>query len=333
MTRQGRSGGGGTRTSQRPRRTMAAVSCTAVWAVVVFSACCVDVAHGFSSGAISCPLDIFSCLGDGECGACLNLLQDTGLTLGDVEFELCGELYAGTCVTAESVGCNVENEDLEELLACVFDDTFGCDDFTTCQAATATEAPAAPEAPAATEAPAFAPSAAPATTPAPSITATTVTPATATPAAVTTAPGATTAPAARTFPTPVFPLPSAAPTTGSRGIFSPPTATATPTADGSGAFFGTAAPSPAMFEGTMAPSESSAAPTGVDGLRGGIGSAFSAAPTAAPSGFQDLDDLEDGANGGVASIRHAGGGIGGVWSIVFATALAGLSSALAALAV
>lgn len=320
---------------------MAVAGCKAILAAVALSACCVvDVAHGFSS-ALSCPVDIFNCLGDDDCGACLNLLQDTGLTLGGVEFELCGELYAGTCVTAESVGCNTENEDLVDLFDCVFEDTFGCDDFTTCEDATAAEAAASASAP---------PSAAPAATPAPSTATTTTTavpaaaapaapetatPATATPATATSAPAA-----APTFPTPVFPLPSAAPTPGSRGgnFLAPSSPTAAPTADGSGAGFGTAFPSPAVFEGTMAPSASSASPTGVvDGLRGGIGSAFSVAPTAAPSsGFEALDDLEDGVDGGASSsVRRTDAGLtAAAWSVALATttALCGLSSALAAAA-
>eukprot|EP00752_Nemacystus_decipiens_P003681 g3391.t1 len=263
--------------------------------------------------------------------SCVGLLQDTGQTLGDIEFELCSELYAGTCTTAESVGCNVDNEELEELLACVFEDNFGCDDFMTCEDATAGLA---------TEVPAAAPSAAPAT-PSPSTAAATPVPvaaapaATGTPATATPAPAATTAPTAPTFPTPVFPLPSAAPTTDSRGGSFSPTPTAAPTADASPPLSSTAFPSPAVFEGTtvdtMAPSGSSIAPTGVEGLRGGIGNAFSGAPTAAPSGFEAVDDVVDGTNGGTpAIIRHAAGNA--AWSIAFATALASLTSALAALA-
>lgn len=317
MTRRRGSGGGRTRTDPRPRRTTV-VSCKAVLAVVAFGVCCVDVAHGFSS-AISCPLDVFSCIGDDECSSCLELLGDSGLTLGGVEFELCSELYAGMCVTADSIGCNVENEELVDLFACAVDEEFGCDDFTTCADATAGLVEA-------TEAPASAPSTAPAIpTPAPSIARATDIPAT-TP--VTAAPAiATPAPVAPTFPTPVFPLPTAAPTTGSRGNVLLPTAA--PTAGGSAAF-GTAFPSPAMFESsadTMAPSESSAAPTGVDGIRGGIGSAFSGAPTAAPTGFEGLDDLEDGTNGGDFARHTAGTAV--AWCVVAAA----LSSALAALAV
>lgn len=288
------------------------VGCPAVLAVVVFVSCCVDVGHGFSS-AVSCPIELLSCLGNGECGSCLQLLQDTDLTIAGIEFELCSELYAGMCGTADSIGCDTDNDELADVFACFAEDQFGCDDFTTCAEATAgLDEP--------TEAPAPVPSAAPAT-PAPSIAATT-----------TAIPAATPAPAAPTFPTPVFPLPTAAPSPGSRGNFSP--STAVPTAGGPGAL-GTAFPSPAMFESstdTMAPSRSSAAPTGVDGLRGGggTGGAFSAAPTAAPTGFEGLDDLEDGTNGGISS-RHATGTT--ARCIVFAAVLAGLSSALAAPAV
>lgn len=325
-TSGGGSGGGvRIRTSQRPRRTVVVGGKAAALAAIALGACCVDVAHGFSS-SIACPLDALSCIGDDECAFCLNLLRDAGLSPANLEFEECGELYAGMCLTVESYGCNVENEDLVDLLACTIEEEYGCGDFTTCADATAGLA-------AATEAPASAPSAAPAAaaTPAPSAAATTAVPvaaataaaATASPVAATVAPAAiatTAAPGAPTFATPVFPLPTAAPTPGSRGgIFSPPTAA--PTAAGSEAT-DTAFPSPAVFESstdTMAPSESSAAPTGVDGLRGEIGGAFSGAPTAAPTGSEGLD----GANGGASSSGQAA-----AWCVGFATVLAGLGSAL-----
>eukprot|EP00752_Nemacystus_decipiens_P003685 g3395.t1 len=392
---------------------MVAVGCKAVLAVFAMSACCLDVAHGISSEIeISCPMDVVSCLANDECNSCVDLLQDTGI-LGDIDFQLCGELYAGMCKTAESVGCNADNEELGELFACIFQDNFGCDDFTTCEDATAglaTDAPAAaPSAAPATPSPSTAagtpvpvaatpPSPSPSTavptptpvaatpstpspstavptpvpvaatpdtpspstaaetavpvaatpaTPSPSTAAATPVPVTAAPAATTTpatevpTAAATTVPAAPTFPTPGFPLdPSAAPTPGSRGGSSSRTVTAAPTADGSGGLSSTAFPSPWVFEGTtadtMAPSESSAAPTGVDALRGGIGNAFSWAPTtapstAAPSGFEALDDVEDGTNGGESAVsRHTPGTA--AWFIVLATALASLNSALAALA-
>lgn len=264
------------------------MGCPAVLAVLVFGACCVNVGHGFSS-AVACPVEVFSCLGSDECTFCLDGLQDAGLNLGGIDFELCGELYADVCGTADSVGCNTENEELVELLTCIAEDQYSCDDFTTCEEATAGLIGAAG-------------------TPAPSIAAATAVP----------------APASPTFPTPVFPLSSAAPSSGSRGNFLPPTTA--PTA-GVSETFGTAFPSPAVFEGTMAPSESSAAPT--TEYRGGIWGSFSASPTAAPTGFEGLDDSEDAVSGGLSS-RYAAD-TAARYAVV-ATVLAGFCSSLAALA-
>ncbi|CAM9339179.1 unnamed protein product [Ectocarpus fasciculatus] len=274
----------------------------ALLASVVLNAC-FDVAAGFSSG-IPCPADLFSCLGNDECSSCLDALQESDLAVLDGDFELCGDLYADVCTTAQAVDCNTDNEELVEFLTCVADDSYGCGDFTTC----ADFLPAEEEE---EETPP------PTATPSPLVAnAKTASPGTAAPSggggggdddATTTAPAALVP-----TPTPSFPLPettaptavataTSAPSPGSRGgLFSP---TAAPTGGGNQQGLGTAFPTSAsVFEGFMDTLAPSAAPTGPDGgLRGGV--AFSDSPTAAPTiGFEDaLDGASAGSALAVAS--------------------------------
>eukprot|EP00752_Nemacystus_decipiens_P003684 g3394.t1 len=93
-------------------------------------------ADGFSL-TDNCADHKIGCLVDLECLDCATLLEDSGLTLGDIEFDECDELYTRTCEAVELLGCNVDNERLEELLACTFELEADCDDFTTCVDATA----------------------------------------------------------------------------------------------------------------------------------------------------------------------------------------------------
>lgn len=290
----------------RPRGTLAAV-CQTGLAVALLGACCASVGHGFSS-VISCPVDLFSCLANTECDACLDALGDAGLTVGGFDFELCSELYADVCVTAGSIGCDTDNPELADLLTCVAEDQYGCNDFTTCEEAIAasgsdglfesTEAPA----------PALSPVAA---TPAPD-------PTDPTPVPTTTA-----------FYIPANPIASAAPTSGPRGGILPPTPA--PTSSGTGTL-STAQPTSFLLEFTTdstTSSATSAAPTpaSADGHRGGIGNTFSVSPTAAPTGVGGVDGREDGASGGIAS-RPSGSAV--ACSAVLVTAFAGLTSARAA---
>lgn len=290
-----------------------------VLAVVIFSGC-LDVGHCFSSTAVPCPLELISCLGNEDCGACLAILQDGEFVAGVADFELCSELYAEICVTVDSAGCDTENIELVTLLTCAAEDLYACTEFTTCADATAGSGTGGLEG--ATEAPA------------PLASAATPTPSNAATATATDTPSATPAPAP-TFTTPTFPLlpttaPAAAPPAGSPSsstdvILDP---TAAPTAGVSRAL-NTAYPSAALLEGitdTMAPSTASAAPTGFDVVRGGEG-VFSESPTAAPTAFEGL--LEDDANGGVVSRFTAGSAL----SVVSAAAMVGFVSAVAASAV
>jgi len=119
----------------RPRGGMA-VACQTGLILAMLGAFCASVGHSFSS-VISCPVELFSCLADSECDACLDDLGDAGLTVGGFDFELCSELYANVCVTAGSVGCDTDNPELADLLMCVADDQYGCNDFTTCEEAIA----------------------------------------------------------------------------------------------------------------------------------------------------------------------------------------------------
>ena len=278
----------------------------AVLPLVILGAFCAGVGHGFTS-AFSCPVEVFNCLASEQCDSCLDALGDTGLTVGGFDFELCSELYEDVCVVATAQECDVDNVELVDLLSCVAEDLYGCNDFTTCEEALA--ASGSDGLFETTEAPPPAPSAA-GGTPAPA-----------------------TADAPPTFTVPTVPLPSAAPSSGSRGgIFAPTTA---PTGSGTG-MLGTAHPSSSMFEFTtdsMTGSSSSAisaAPTAAsaDGSRGGIGSTFSVSPTAAPSGLEGADGLEDGANGGV--VTRPTGSSSGAWCFSLLSAVVGLVSALAA---
>eukprot|EP00752_Nemacystus_decipiens_P003683 g3393.t1 len=270
---------------------MAAAGCKAVLAVVAMSVRYLDVAHGFSSGE-ACPFDVASCLANDECRFCVDILQVTGLTIGDIEFELCGEIYAGVCMAAESVGCNADNEEVGELLACVFQDEADCDDFTTCADATAGPA---------TGAPAATPSAAPAT-PSPSTAA------------------ATAVPVAPTPPTsfPSTAVPTSFPIAATPASPSPPTAAASPVPVA-------AAPAATTTPATAKP----AAPT-LDSRGDTFSPTANATPTTAPSELEALDDLEDGTNGEVSAIVGRTAGTA-AWSMVLATALASFTSALAAL--
>lgn len=271
---------------------------TALLGLVVLTAC-FDVGAGFSSG-IPCPIDLLSCLGNDECSSCLDALQGSDFALLEGDFELCGDLYADVCATAEAIGCNTDNEELVEFLTCVADDSYGCGDFTTCADFPAPEEPPPPTA---TPSPLVAASTAAPGTSAPSgggggggDDATTTTPAAAVPTptpsfAETSAPTAAVAAAA-----------TSAPSSGSRGgLFSP---SAAPTGDGNRQSLDTAFPTPSsVFEGFMDTLAPSASPTGPDGgLRGGV--VFSDTPTAAPMiiGFEDaLDDVSAGSALALAS--------------------------------
>ncbi len=282
----------------RPRGTLAVV-CQIGLGVTILGVFCASVGHGFSS-VISCPIELFSCLANPECDACLDALGDAGLTVGGLDFELCSELYADVCVTASRVGCDTDNSELADLLMCVAEDQYGCTDFTTCEEAIAAsgndglfESPEAPAPPAPADA------------------------------------DDTPAPTTAELNIPANPLASAAPTSSPTGAILPPTPA--PTSSGTGTL-STAQPTSFLFEFTTDSttlSATSAAPTPAtaDGLRGGAGSAFSVSPTAAPTGFGGVDGREDGASGGIAS-RRSGGAVAG--STILVTALAGFASALVA---
>ncbi|CAM9459330.1 unnamed protein product [Scytosiphon promiscuus] len=266
----------------------------AILAAAIFSAR-LDVGDSFSS-ALGCPFEILSCLGNGDCNDCLDALQSAGLTVAGQDFEVCSELYAGTCASAASVGCDTANAELVELLTCVAEDAFGCDDFTTC-AEFANDVDSSSdegESSSSDEGGLGAPS-----TPAPSF-------------------GRTMAPAAAGVPAP-------------GSSFSP---TAVPTGGDSSSYGDTAYPSASptwlwsSMEDTAAPSASSLAPTpAADGLHGGIGGGHSSAPTAAPTTHSEgLDDRSDGANGGTLSATLGSGSVIATAVIVLATAYAFVGS-------
>lgn len=240
----------------------------AIFAVMIFSSR-LDVGDCFSS-ALGCPFEVLSCLTIDTCNDCLNALQSAGLTVGGQDFEVCSELYAGTCATALSVGCDTTNAELVELLTCVAEDAFGCEDFTSCAAFVVDEESSDDSSSSSSE--------------------------------DTGAPSASTSPslAPTSAPSSGALSPTAVPTGGGGGggDSSPYVDTAFPSASPTGFW--------SFMEDTEAPS---ASPTSAgDWLRGGMGGEYSGSPTAAPTtNSEGVDDRSGGANGGALSATIGSG--------------------------
>ncbi|CAN0229427.1 unnamed protein product, partial [Hapterophycus canaliculatus] len=302
----------------------------ATFAVAIFSAR-LDVGDCFSS-VVGCPFEILSCLGSSECSYCLDELQSMGLTVGNQDVEVCSELYFNICGAAMSVDCDTTNVELVELLTCVAEDAYGCDDFTTCADWTIDEDSSSDDESSSEEGGLEGATAAPFfnTTTAPA------------------APGISTPAPVQAFPTPTLPSPAtpasaapmAAPSSSARGGDSlAPTATPSGGSGGDpGSYVDTAYPSTAptgfwsFMEDTTAPSASSFAPTSAaDGLRGGIEGVHSGAPTAAPTtDFEGLNDRSGGANGGNSSATVSVFAVAIVAVLATASALVGIVSPIAA---
>lgn len=90
--------------------------------------------HAFSSG-IACPTEVFICLSNADCSACVDTLQgilaSSEIGVGASEAG-CEGLFSDVCRIVAEAGCDSTNEELADLASCVAEDTFGCAGFTSC---------------------------------------------------------------------------------------------------------------------------------------------------------------------------------------------------------